>query len=337
MEALIYRGGRGVVVEEAPEPSCSEGCALIRVTNAGICGSDIFASSGHHPRIRPPVILGHEFSGVVEKVCADASNLAPGDRVTVEPVYGCGTCRYCRSGRYNLCPKFGIFGIDTDGAFTSYISVPVHQIFKLPEGLSLEEGALIEPLAVVVHSVRISRMEVGHSVAVLGAGPIGLLTAQVVHAIGAKDVVVIEPSKFRREKAAQMGFGGLPPEEATADAFSAAGGRPFDIIYDTTGAAPAVQSALELVKRGGQVVLTGIHKQATPLDLMGITYNQLDLLGSFCYTFQDVEAGLALAGQEKVALRPLITDSIQLRDGPAAIEELRSGKTTALKTLFAIT
>ncbi|NIQ39431.1 MAG: alcohol dehydrogenase catalytic domain-containing protein [Proteobacteria bacterium] len=337
MKALVYSGKEDLRVDEAEKPRCQDGCAIIEVRNAGICGSDLTIYAGKHPRAKPPVILGHEFSGViVQQRGKDRPDLREGDRVTVEPTFSCGLCDLCRSGSYHICRKKGLYGIDADGAFAAFVQVPLKRIFRLPGETTFEEGAMVEPLAVAVRAVTKSRLTVGESVVVLGAGPIGVLTAQVGRAAGAARVFIMEPIEFRRQMAKKMGFPVFDPDVATPEnVLQAAGGSDFDVVFDCAGVPPAASLATQLVKRTGRIVIVSIYKKPVPLDLAAVTYGEIQMIGTCIYTFDDFSRAISLLEEKKVEVLPLVTHRFPLDKGIEAFEILIKGE-NAQKVLFTI-
>jgi 2-desacetyl-2-hydroxyethyl bacteriochlorophyllide A dehydrogenase len=338
MKALVYHGKGDLRITEVNKPRCDNGYAIIEVKNAGICGTDLTIYNGKHPRAKPPVILGHEFSGIiVEREGKDRPDLKEGDQVTAEPTFSCGQCELCRSGYYHICYQKGLYGIDVDGAFARFIRVPLKTLFKLPEGASFEEGAMVEPLAVAVRAVGISTLKVGESVVVLGGGPIGLLTAQVARAAGAANVVIVEPIDLRMRIAQKLGFAVLDPERATPEnVLEATKGRDIDVVFDAAGSPPAARLGTELVKRTGRIILVSIYKNPVPYDLGAVTYGEICIMGTCIYTFQDFSKALSILDEGKIQLLPLISHRFRLENGIEAFEALMKGKNTqkVLLTIF---
>lgn len=337
MKALVYHGRGDLRINDVTEPVCKQGHAIIEVKHAGICGSDLTVYAGKHPRVKPPVILGHEFSGIiVERKGDDRPDLKEGDRVTAEPTFSCGVCDLCRSGSYHVCRKKGLYGIDADGAFCRFIQVPLKTIYTLPGDVSFEEGAMVEPLAVAVRAVGISRLMVGESVLVLGAGPIGLLTAQVARAAGAVNVILVEPLEFRMKMAESTQFPVLHAEKATRqNVLKASGEREIDVVFDAAGSPPAALLGTQLVRRTGRIVIVSIYTHPVPYDLATVTYGELEILGACIYTFKDFSGAISLLEGRRVELLPLITHRFPLEEGIEAFEALIKGENTG-KVLLSI-
>jgi (R,R)-butanediol dehydrogenase/meso-butanediol dehydrogenase/diacetyl reductase len=337
MKALVYHGKEDLRLDETAEPVCREDHAIVEVRSAGICGSDLTVYLGKHPRARAPVILGHEFSGVVVDRKGDGRpDLRVGDRVTVEPTFSCGLCRLCRSGNGHVCLKKGLWGIDADGAFARFVAVPLNAIYRLPESASFEEGALVEPLAVAVRALAISKLGVGECAVVLGAGPIGLLTAQTARVAGAGAVVIVEPIHFRRQMAERMGFPVLTAEEATLEnVLHVTAGREIDVVFDAAGAPPAALLATALVRRTGRIILTALYKGLIPYDLATVSYGEIQIFGTCIYTFEDFGRAVSLLESGKVDLLPLVTHRLALEEGPEIFKALIRGGEMQ-KVLFSI-
>jgi L-iditol 2-dehydrogenase len=263
MKALRLFGPRDLrVVEEAvPEPAVGE--ALLRVRAVTVCHSDI-----HYYRYGrigdtvsdKPLVLGHEFSGEVVAVTPGVENVRPGDLVAVEPAVSCGRCRYCREGNPNLCQNLLFAGIPPmDGGLREYVTYRSEFLFPLPEGMTAEQGALLEPLGVALHAWDLAKPRVGESVGVVGCGPIGLLLVQIARIAGAVPVLVVESLAYRRDLASELGAAGLSPDDdLTARAEALTGGYGVDVAIEAAGTMPAQEEAARIVKRGGRVVLVGI-------------------------------------------------------------------------------
>lgn len=328
MKALVYHGKGDLQVGEVADPTCDEGQAIIEVKNAGICGSDLTVYAGKHSRVKPPVILGHEFSGVIaERRGNRRPDLKVGDPVVVEPTFSCGACDLCRSGSYHICKAKGLYGIDADGAFAPFVRVSLERILKLPGVVSFEEGAMVEPLAVAVRAIGISRLSVGEIVTVVGAGPIGLLTAQVSRAAGASHILVVEPIEFRRNMAERLGFSSFAPEQTNLEnILKATGGREIDVVFDAAASPAAALLGTQLVRRAGRIVIVSIYKEPVPYDLAMLTYGEIQVMGSCIYTYKDFGKALSLLNSRKVDLLPLVTHRFPLEKGVEAFETLRRGE-----------
>jgi (R,R)-butanediol dehydrogenase/meso-butanediol dehydrogenase/diacetyl reductase len=205
MNALLYKGKNELELGSIPIPEPGIDEVLIKVSYAGICGTDIHIYHGKHPRAKGPLVMGHEFCGEIVK-CPESSELNVGDFVTAEPLISCGTCFTCLSGHPHVCKTLGLYGIDANGAFAEYVTMPVKKVYKIPKEIKRQFGALIEPIAVAIHALRISNLKISDTVCILGGGPIGLLLALTSKAAGCKDVIICEMNSYRLELAKKYGI-----------------------------------------------------------------------------------------------------------------------------------
>lgn len=293
MRALIYEGNRCLVVKRAEKPDIVEGEALIRVHYAGICGTDILIWNDGLARVKPPVVLGHEFSGVIESIGSSKSPFKPGDRVVVEPLITCGTCKACTSGEYNVCTSLKLIGIDTDGGMAKYVKVPEDKLFRIPSTMSFEEAAFIEPLAVGVHMVKQSGVKPGQTALVVGGGPIGLITATVAQIEGA-EVYISEVNRFRIDKAREFGFRVINPQEENIGEKlrSLTNGEGADVSFEATGTEYGLADCIEATCVKGTVVIAGLPKKPPVVDVYKIVAKELSVVGSRVYKSDDYEKAI---------------------------------------------
>ncbi len=337
MKAVSYQAKDLVAVIDKPIPQLRDDKVLIKVAYAGICGSDLGIVAGKHPRATAPLVMGHEFSGVIAELPKNTrSNLNVGDRVTAYPLISCGECYVCKMGLPHVCRDLKLLGIDTDGAFAEYVLAAENTVFKIPASLTSMEGALIEPLAVCIHAARMSRLQIGDTVVVTGAGPIGLLMAMVAQAAGAARVIMTEVAPVRIANAQKMGFTVLNAagEELVEQVMVLTKGRGGDIVFEATGHPSVAPYLLELVRIRGQIVHVGIFKQPVPIDLRAVNFHEVDLIGARVYTLEDYGQTISLAAQQKFDLKPIITQLLPLDQAVNGFESAK--KATALKTMFEI-
>lgn len=263
MKALKLHAPRDLRLSDVPVPEPRPGEVLLRVLAVTICHSDIhYYRDGHigDTVSQEPLVLGHEFSAEVVRVTPGIEGIAPGDLVAVEPAVSCGHCRYCREGNPNLCMNLLFAGTPPlDGALQEYICYRPEFLFRLPAGFSAEDGALLEPLGVALHSWDLGALRVGESVAIVGCGPIGLLLIQLARIAGAAPILAVEPLPYRRDLAAELGAVVLSPDDDVARvAAQHTGGHGVDVAIEVAGYGPAQEEAAKMVKRGGTLVLVGI-------------------------------------------------------------------------------
>lgn len=287
MRAVVLGDDRRVRLEEVPVPEPSPVEVLLRPHFSGICGTDLHAPTlTDHFRSR--VIMGHEFSAEVVATGEHVQGWEPGTRVVVNPNGNiCGSCRACRESRFNLCHsavfEHGI-GIHRPGGMADLVAVDPRVLHRLPEAVSSEQGAFVEPLATAVRAVRRSRFRLGSSAAVIGTGPIGLLVIQALRRAGAGTVTAIEPSAFRRRAATASGADiTLDPEEASTSGVFGADIEPPGVVYECAGMPGTLELAVDIVRFGGQVILLGIPSQPVSLTAFTVIGKEIDIVGSIIY------------------------------------------------------
>ena len=262
-----------IIFREVPVPEVKDNQVLVKIMNIGICGSDIHVYHGKHPFTKYPVTQGHEVSGEIAKIGKDVTEFREGQKVTIEPQVYCGECYPCRHGKYNLCEELKVMGFQTTGTASEYFAVDASKVTPIPEEMSYEEGAMIEPLAVAVHAVKQMGDVKGMNIAVLGAGPIGNLVAQSAKGMGAAKVMITDVSDLRLEKAKECGidvcvntkekdFG-----EAMIDAF---GPDKADVIYDCAGNNITMGQAIKYARKGSVIVLVAVFAGMATIDLLKI-------------------------------------------------------------------
>ncbi len=307
----------------------------VRVAYCGICGTDLHIFHGKmDARVKPPQVIGHEMSGTVESVGAGVTDWKPGDRVAVRPLDWCGECPACLAGHSHICMKLKFMGIDSIGAFQELWTVKARTLYRVPDGLSLKYAALIEPLAVACHDVRIAGIKAGEYVVVLGGGPIGMLIAMVAKAVGAR-VLISEINKFRLDFAAEAGFEVINPLESdiVAAVNGATGGAGADVVFEVTASEPGAKIMTDLVRTRGRIVAVGIYSKPPAIDMFKFFWRELQLFGARLYESEDFERGLELAATGRMPLEPLVTGVYPLADIQTAFAS-QEGNTTAIKTMI---
>ncbi|EJP66442.1 xylitol dehydrogenase [Beauveria bassiana ARSEF 2860] len=327
-----------VAYVEQPKPTIEDPHnVLVAVNYTGICGSDVHyyvhGAIGHFV-VREPMVLGHESSGTVVEVGSAVTDLKPGDRVALEPGYGCRRCKHCRAGKYNLCAKM-IFAATPPhhGTLTGVWAAPSDFCYKLPDQVSLQEGALIEPLAVAVHIVRQGDVRPGSSVVVMGAGPVGLLCAAVARAHGASKVVSVDivQSKldFARSFCSTHTYASqkISAEDNAAALKEAAGlGDGADVVIDASGAEPSIQASIHTVRMGGTYVQGGMGKADITFPIMAMCLKEVTVRGSFRYGPGDYELAIELVASGKVDVKKLVSEVVEFRQAEEAFKKVREGQ-----------
>ncbi len=342
-QAVIMKGIRQLTLEDAPMPDVGPQDVLIRVEHVGICGSDVHYYE--HGRIgsiivRPPFILGHECAGTIVEKGKGVDNLAPGDRVAIEPGVTCGRCEYCKQGKYNLCPSVEFLATPPiDGALQKYISFPRHMVFKLPQNVSTLEGALVEPLSVGLHAAKQAHAAMGKSVLILGVGCIGMMTLIACKAMGASRVIVSDIFEGRLAKAKELGASEAihAKNEDTVQAIREhTKGAGVDIVIETAGTEATIAQTVKLVKRGGTVVLVGYPpKESVSLDVIELINKEATVKTVFRYRNIYPDAVEAIrTGQ--IGVLPIVSKTFAFVDSMAAFDYVTEHKKDVLKAIIQV-
>lgn len=336
MSITGYRltGARSITAAELPDPKPSEGEILIEVARAGICGSDIeyfnqFKCGVFVPE--KPLVLGHEFAGTVIEHGSGVSSPAVGSRVALEPSVPCGTCTYCREGRYNLCDNMRFFGTAAtkphiDGGFRRRAAVPASNVIELPKKVTAGGGALLEPLAVAVHAVRRARPVDDANVLVTGGGTIGQLVAMVLRAYGAGRVTVSDPVLPRRQFAVEHGVNGVvdPTTDSLTDLAREQPRGGYDIVLEASGREDAIGDGIAAARKGGRFVQIGTIPEPIRIPANLIMVKELDFRGTFRYN-HDFPAALRLLETDRIPAMDVVTAIFPFSDTPAAFAAAASG------------
>jgi L-iditol 2-dehydrogenase len=314
---------------------------LVRVRACGICGSDIHGYDGSTGRRIPPLVMGHEAAGEIERVGAAVQNFRAGDRVTFDSTVSCGRCDYCRRGQINLCDNRMVLGVSCGeyrrhGAFAEYVSVPARILYRLPVSLPFEHAALIEAVSVAVHAVHRKVPEPTDTVLVVGCGMIGLLVIQVLRDKGCGSIVAVDVDAERRALAERLGaartLDGKDPE-TPAVVRTLTGERGADVAFEVVGRADTLLMAIRSARKGGTVVLIGNLSARVELPLQEVVSRELSLLGS-CASSGEYPACIDLLARGAVDVTSLISVTAPLQDGPAWFERLHRGGEGLMKVIL---
>lgn len=309
----------------APEP----GEVRVRTSLVGICGSDLHVLEGEHPFVSFPVLPGHEVVGVVDAVGPDVRGFAPGGRVLLEPNLVCGECAYCRSGRYNLCEKLAVVGFQAPGSLADLFIVPASRLHPVPASMGDREAALVEPLSTGVHAVRMAGGDLsGQTVAILGAGSIGLLTLIAAREGGAEAIAVTDVTASKWERTvrlgARAGFDGRDP--GVVDRIKEAlGGRP-DVTFDCVSNQASTNQAMALAQKGGTVVVVGVATGPVQIPLPIIQDHEIRIQGSAMYVKEDVQRAIAILQSGTVPIDEIVTATYPLEQIAQAFATARGGE-----------
>jgi 2-desacetyl-2-hydroxyethyl bacteriochlorophyllide A dehydrogenase len=332
-----YRGEKSFSVEQAaaPEPGADE--VMLRVAYCGICGTDMHVYHGNmDTRVGFNRVIGHEMSGVVEAVGANVGTVVPGQKVVVRPLDHCGDCPACQGGHPHICHKLKFLGLDTDGAMQELWTVPAHTLHVLPNGLRMDHAALIEPVAVACHDVRLSGLQPGEDVVVIGGGPIGVLVAMVARDAGGH-VLISEVNPHRLAIAETLGFDTVNPVEADLQASveTRTGGKGADVVFEVSGSQPGVDAMTAVAATRARIVMVAIHAQKPSIDLFQFFWRELKLVGARVYEPEDYETAITLIAEGGIDADTMITDISPLSDIQSAFEALDRSP-TAMKSLIKV-
>jgi len=345
MKAVVFHKPGDVRVEEVEKPSPRSGEIVVRNVVALTCGTDLKMYLRGHPYVKPPIIMGHEFSGIVEEVGEGVSTFKPGDRVVSVNSAPCGTCIYCKLGRFNLCEKLDeyIIGFSVNGAYAEYVKIPSrivrYNVYRIPDSLEHEVAALLEPFSCVVRGHRVIHVDAGDTVVILGAGPIGLMHLMLTRNSNAGKVIVSDISWDRLKFAEKFGADAVvnPNEE---DIFSRVreetGGLGADIVIEAVGSPNTWEIAIKLPRKGGKVLLFGGPPKGTtvPVDTYRVHYEEVVIQGSFHFTPEDVLRAFKIICSGKLPLKDLITSRAKIEDIVNVFERLKEGKEMKVVLIF---
>ncbi len=342
MKAVVLYDRKDGCVElrDVPRPQIKEDEVLVQVSFVGVCGSDIHIYHNEVTyQVLPPLILGHEFSGVVIEKGKRVTTVDLGDKVTAEThAYICGSCQYCHSGQYNLCPSRRGYGFGEDGAFAEYVTVPERILHRIPDGVTMEEAAVTEPACVAYNAlVEKTTIRPGDLVVILGPGPIGLLCLEMAQLAGAGRTVVSGVSRdaARLELASDLGADHVVDAE-TADPVALvrelSSGAGADIVVDAAGPSHTLRQSLDMVRRNGQITKIGWGPDPVNFSLDPIIEKCITLQGSFSHTWPTWERCLQLMALGKLRTRPLISHQLPLTQWREAFQMVEDA--TAVKVLL---
>jgi L-iditol 2-dehydrogenase len=342
MKSLMLEEYGKLAVADVPEPKPGEHEVLVRVAACGICGSDVHGFDGSSGRRIPPLVMGHEASGVVVDSGPGVTEFKPGDRVTFDSTVYCGECLYCKRADVNLCDRREVIGVSCGeyrrhGAFAEYIAVPDRIVYRLPGRMSFPEAAMLEATAVALHAVKVSEVEKGDITLVVGAGMIGLLTMQALRASGVARVMIADIDETRLTLGELLGadeaLRGTGGEIADA-ILKRTGGVGADVVFDAVGRAKTVSESIDSVRKGGTVTLIGNIAPEVTIPLQKVVSRQIRLQGTAASAGEYPQA-IDLISSGRIQVRPLITAVAPLEEGPHWFERLHAREPNLMKVVLA--
>ena len=341
MKALLLKAYSEFVYQEVPEPKVGEDGVLIAVRACGICGSDVHGMDGSTGRRRPPIIMGHEASGVIAEVGGRTLGWSVGERVTFDSTIYCGSCWFCQRGAINLCDSRRVLGVSCedyrqDGAFAEYVAVPQRILYHLPESVSFERAAMVEAVSVAVHAVERTPVCLGDTAVVVGTGMIGLLVVQALRLAGCGTIIAVDLDEARLKLAQRLGADlGLKADacDVAEEVKRRTRGRGADLAMEVVGTSPSINSALASVRKGGAVTLVGNFNPAVELPLQAVVTRQLTLYGS-CASSGEYPACLDLMARGAINVDALISATPRLADGAAWFKRLYDCEPGLMKVIL---
>ncbi len=335
-QAIMTNPGTIEFVEiERPHPTDDE--VILQVKRIGVCGSDIHVFHGLHPYTSYPVVQGHEVGAEIAEIGADVSDFEPGDKVVFMPQVTCGSCYPCQHGDYHICDNLKVMGFQTGGAAQEYFAIKANMVLKLPENISLDEAALIEPISVAVHALSRAGSVKDLNVVVLGAGTIGNLVAQVARASGAKTVLITDVSDYKRDKARACGFEHVvnPQTEDLGQAIlNTFGPEKADLILECVGVQDTITQAVSVARKGSKIVVVGVFGKKPLVDLGLVQDRELSLIGTLMYQKKDYLQAIELVNAGKLSLEQLITHRFAFNDYLKAYKLINSLGGNCMKVMI---
>jgi L-iditol 2-dehydrogenase len=329
MRALLLKEYKQLEVVSFPEPEVGHGEVLVRVEACGICGSDIHGYDGHTGRRVPPLVMGHEASGVVAEVGAGVTAFRPGDRVTFDSTVYCGACFFCRKGDVNLCDNRNVLGVSCGdyrrhGAFAEFVAVPEYIVYRLPESLGFEQAAMIESVSIAFHAVNRTPLKLGQSVVVVGAGMIGQLVIQTLRRAGCGKLIAVDLDDRKLELARQFGADeavNAKSPDVQAQVLDLTEGRGADLAFEVVGASASFNTAVTSLRKGGSLTLVGNLAPKVEMPLQQVVTRELTLIG-VCASSGEYPACIDMMARGQIDVRPFISAYAPLEEGPSWFDRL---------------
>jgi L-iditol 2-dehydrogenase len=341
MIALILKEYGRFTLEDVPVPLLEPDHVLVKVKACAICGSDVHGMDGSTGRRIPPVIMGHEASGVISRAGSAVKTFKEGDRVTFDSTIYCGECPYCKSGALNLCDNRRVLGVSCadyrlDGAFAEYVAIPGRILYPLPDNITFEQAAMVEPLSIALHAIGRLPSLLNKTAAVFGAGMIGLLVIQLLRLAGCKKIIAVDLVPAKLELARSFGADSVilfDKSTVQAEVAKLAGHQGVDAAFEVVGVQDTLQAAVASVKKGGEVVLVGNLSPYANMALQSVVTRQISLYGS-CASSGEYPACLDLIADGRIDVNPIISAVAPLSEGAAWFGRLYKGEAGLMKVIL---
>lgn len=339
MKAMRFTAPGRAEIVEVPRPTPKKDEVLVKVKATGICGSDVMSFKGKHPFRIPPVITGHEISGQIVELGSGVKDVQLGERVALEPHIGCGKCVFCHHGHYNICPNKRFVGVgEWIGGFAEYVVAAESMCHELPEGMTYEEGAAIEPLSVGLHAVLRANLTIGENVAILGCGTIGMMTLISAKVGGPGKIIITDISSFKRKTALGRGADmAIDPaqQDPVKEVLAVTQGLGVDAVFVAVPLDTVLRQSLQMCRRLGRVVIIAAFHGESALDTRQILGYERSVMGTSMYTRDDYKLAMELWKNGSIEIQPLITQRISLDQAPQMVSAIADGtKGDDIKTVI---
>lgn len=336
MQALVYEGPWQMPLREVPVPEVGADEMIVRVHTVGVCGSDVHGYKGTTGRRKPPIIMGHEFSGTVAAVGENVKEYYMGDPVVVTPLLTCGSCENCLKGFPNQCQNRSALGVNLNGAYAEYVKVAKKMVFPIPSGMSWEQAALVEPLAVAMHAVNLMPLQLLDAVVILGVGTIGLLTILAARLKGAGKIMAVDPSVHRLEVAQKVGADVIinPTSEDAVEAVKKqTKGKGSPAVIEAVGINQTAKQSLLMARNGGNIVWIGNNDPEVTINMQQIVTRELTVKGAYGFNDEFV-ASIECIHSKRIDPTILIEKRASLEEGTEIIDDLARGKSEWIKVML---
>ncbi len=341
MKALTLTAYNHLVYGDAPDPQIADHEVLLKVRTCGICGSDVHGMDGSTGRRVPPVIMGHEAAGVVAEVGKNVTGWNPGDRVTFDSTISCGACWFCQRGLINLCDHRRVLGVSCGeyrqhGAFAEYLALPTRILYRLPDAVSFEQAAMVEPVSIAVHGVARTPVSLGDTAVVMGTGMVGLLVVQALRVAGCGKIIAVDLEPQKLKLAETLGADVTLKANAcdvAEEVKKQTDGRGADVALEVIGLSPTINTAVACLRKGGTLTLIGNFRPTVEIPLQAVVTRQLTLAGS-CGSNNEYPACLDLLGRGAIKTDPLVSATPPLAEGAAWFDRLYKQEPGLLKVIL---
>ncbi len=341
MKALILKQYDNLVYEDVPEPQVGPGDVLIQVKACGICGSDVHGMDGSTGRRLPPIVMGHEASGIIARLGKNVENWKTGDRVTFDSTVSCGDCHFCRKGKTNLCDNRKVLGVSCeeyrcDGAFAEYVAVPARILYRLPEAISFEQATFTEPLSVATHAVNRTPKSPNSTAVVVGSGMVGLLVVQALRAAGCGKIIAVDIDQSRLDLACKLGADmGLRADQSDVrkEVMQKTDNLGADIALEVVGLNETVKTAEAVLRKGGALTLVGNFSPTVDWPLQSVVTREISVYGSYI-SCGEYPACLEMMASGAINVGALISATAPLGEGAAWFKRLYDKEPGLMKVIL---